>query len=157
MNTLATAGRQAGISKFEFAVIVTLVGLLSLSLNTRLKALEEEGERTEVELTVRNMRVGLQLAIGERIMRGEESRLAELVGANPVSFLGHVPRHYMEGDGSGAAPGVWWFDPDSRALGYRPRQPEAFAGMAMFRWQVRAKGELGGKVVGLRLERIAPN
>lgn len=157
MNARAVAGRQSGISKFEFAVIVALIGLVSLSLITRLEELEKEGERTEVELTVRNMRVGLQLAIGERIMRGEEPRLAELVGANPVVFLGHTPRRYQEGDGSAAAPGVWWFDPDSRTLGYRPRQPEAFTGVAMFRWQVRAQGALGGKVVGLRLERVAPN
>lgn len=155
---LRRAGRrQRGASKFEFALIIALVGCVSLFLAARLKGLEEAGERMEVELTIRNMRVGLQLAIGERIMKGEEAGLQELIGANPVSFLGRTPARYREDDGVAAEPGDWWFDPVSRTLGYRPRQAEAFGSMARLRWQVRARGWLGGRVVGLGLESVSRN
>lgn len=148
---------QSGASKFEFALVIALVGCVSLVLATRLKGLEEAGERMEVELTIRNMRVGLQLAMGERIMKGEEARLEELIGANPVGFLGRTPARYREGDGTDAGPGDWWFDPARRTLGYRPRQAEAFGATAALRWQVRARGRLGGRVVGLGLEAVGAN
>ena len=64
--------RQSGANKFEFAIIVVIFSVLATALMARLNAIQEEAERTEVELIVRNIRVGIQLAIGERIMRGEE-------------------------------------------------------------------------------------
>lgn len=140
--------RQRGIGKFEFAFLVALIGILALALLVRLQRVEESAERLEVNLTVRNIGVGLQWAIGERMMHGEDHRLGELLDADPVMLLGHRPQRY--GDAP-AGPGSWWFDAQTRTLGYQPRQPSAFGGQARLYWRIVAQGTLGGRVVGLRL------
>ena len=71
--------RQRGTNKFEFALTVGIFAVLATALLVRLNAIQEEAERTEVNLTLRNIRVGIQLAIGERIMRGEEDRILSLI------------------------------------------------------------------------------
>ena len=108
--------RQLGSNKFEFAITVMIFGVLATALLARLNAIQEEVERTEVELTVRNIRVGIQLAIGERIMRGEEERIVEVAQASPVDFLGHKPRGFTEAM-MPEAPGQWTYDPVRSALG----------------------------------------
>ena len=149
-------GRQRGRSKFEFLLGIVIFGVLASMLLARLIGIEEEAARTEIELTVRNMRVGLQLAVGERLMRGQEDRLVELLAADPAQFLGWQPPGYAQGNGNAAAPGSWRFDPAMRELAYRPRQPAAFDGRDLLKWRVAAQGVIGGRIVGIRLETL-PN
>lgn len=52
----------------------------------------------------------------------------------------------------GTAPGSWRYDPASRILGYRPRQPEAFAGRTELAWRFAGQTDMLGRSVGLRLE-----
>ena len=144
--------KHRGRSKLEFLVIVALFGILAAALLDRLTGIEQAAERTEIELTVRNMRVGLQRAIGERLMRGEEHRLAELVDANPVGFLGWLPQGYRGEAAAPGGPGTWRFDPATHALAYRPRQPEAFGGRTELRWKLASQGSVGGRIAGMRLE-----
>lgn len=131
---------ERGGSKFEFAVVVAIIGILGGLLMNRLTEIELAAERLQVDLSIRNMRVGLSLAIGERLMRGEEDHLAELLERNPMDFLG----------GSGTAEG-WRYDTTSRLLVYRPRQPEAFGGRAELGWRLTAAASAAGRVTGLRL------
>jgi hypothetical protein len=131
---------ERGGSKFEFAVVVAIIGILGGLLMNRLTEIELAAERLQVDLSIRNMRVGLSLAIGERLMRGEEDRLAELLERNPIDFLGS----------SGKAEG-WRYDTASRLLVYRPRQPEAFGGRTELGWRVTAVSRSGGRVTGLNL------
>jgi hypothetical protein len=147
---------QRGIGKFEFAIVVALIGVLAAALLARLAQVEREAERLEVELTVRNIRVGLQLAVGERLMRGEEDRLAELLAMSPVRFLGRVPANYAERPDPSAKPGSWRYDPAARRLEYRPRQPEAFGGRTSLRWRLEAAAVRGGRLTGLRLAEEVP-
>lgn len=157
MNRLTTqAPRQAGKGKFEFLILVALIGILGNILLERLMGIEREIERTEVELTLRNMETGLQLAIGERLMEGREDRLAELLNANPIDFLGHPPRGYTQDAGQAAKAGSWHFDPASHVLTYRPRQSVAFAGQRQLRWKMTHRNGPGGRIAGMRLERL-PN
>jgi hypothetical protein len=142
------SARLRGISRLEFALIVSLVGVLALALTNRLLETEREAERLEVALTVRNIGVGLKLAVSERIMHGQEERLAELLERNPVDFLDHQPRGYGSAPGT---PGRWQFDPDRRVLSYRPIRPEAFVGKAELRWQIQAFAAARGRPAGLRL------
>ncbi len=142
--------RQRGAGKFEFAVTVMIFGVLAAVLMARLSAIQEEAERTEVDLTVRNIRVGIQLAIGERIMRGEESRIAEVAAASPVEFLGHRPRGFSE-SGMPQGPGQWSYDPARRELAYSPRLPAAFADATELRWRYIARNDSSGRVVGASL------
>ncbi len=142
--------RQAGATKFEFALTVAIFGVLAALLLQRLALIEEEAERTEVDLTIRNMRVGIQLAIGERIMRGEEERLAEVAAASPVDMLGKRPRGFVAEPAATAA-GEWAYDPRRRELRYLPRLPQAFGGAEELRWRYVARTDAAGKVVGVSL------
>lgn len=145
---------QGGANKFEFAVTVVIFGFLAAVLLVRLHVIEAEAERTEVDLTVRNMRVGIQLAIGERIMRGEEERIIEVAQASPIDFLGHRPRGFNPGARSPAASGQWTYDPLRRELAYRPRLPHAFDGVAELRWRYLARLDQSGRTIGAGLVRL---
>lgn len=141
-----------GGGKFEFLLVVALFGILAAALLDRLVGIEQAAERTEVDLTLRNMRVGLQLAVGERLMRGQEHRLAELVDTNPVGLLGRLPAGYRGETAISAGPGTWNFDPASHTLAYRPRQPEVFGGRAELRWRIVAQAARDGRIQGIALE-----
>lgn len=144
--------RHRGGGKYEFLVLLTMIGALAAVLLDRLLEVEREAERTEVGLTVRNMRVGLTLAVGERLMQGREDRLGELLDADPTAFLGQMPRG--RGDG-GTGPGAWRFDRGTRILAYRPRQPEAFGGRSELCWRISAFGPIHGRIVGIALENLS--
>ena len=142
--------RARGGTKLEFALVVAIFGILATVLLNRLQANEGEAERTEVELTVRNIRVGVQLAIGERITRGEEARIAEVAEASPIDFLGRPPRDFNDGS-LPDRPGQWSWDPRRRELGYLPRLPEAFGDATELRWRYVAKVDPAGRTVGVAL------
>ncbi|MDK9703719.1 MAG: hypothetical protein OEL20_11330 [Sulfuritalea sp.] len=142
---------QRGASKLEFAVTVAILCVLGAALLVRLNAIQAEAERTEVNLMVRNIRVGIQLAIGERIMRGEEERIVEVAQASPVDFLGHRPRDFNELARTPEASGQWAYDPLRRELAYQPRLPGAFDGAAELRWRYVARLDASGKTVGASL------
>ena len=146
--------RQRGASKFEFAIIVAIFGVLAVLLMVRLNAIQAEAERTEVDLTVRNIRVGIQLAIGERIMHGQEDRIDEVAQASPIDFAaapsGERPRSFSTARFP-EAPGQWAYDPLSRELSYRPRLPGAFDGARELRWRYQAHVDAAGRTVGIGL------
>lgn len=142
--------RQPGASKFEFAVTVVIFGVLATLLLARLNLIQEETERTEVALTIRNIRVGIQLAIGERIMRGEEARLSEVAETSPVDLLGHRPRGFTD-QAAAQSSGQWAYDPVRRELSYMPRLPVAFADVRELRWRYVARLDSSGKTVGVSL------
>ena len=143
--------RQRGSNKFDFAITVVIFSVLATALLVRLNAIQEEAERTEVQLTVRNIRVGIQLAIGERIMRGEEDRISEVAQASPVDFLGHKPRGFTDARAP-EAPGQWSYDPVRRELKYQPRIPGAFADATELSWRYVARVDSSGRTVGISLE-----
>jgi hypothetical protein len=144
--------QQNGFSKFEFAVVLVIFGVLAYLLFERLTALERETEHLAVDLTVRHINIGLKLMVGERIMRGEEPRIAELLDANPMNFLGR-PQEAKVGAG-GTAPDAkgWHFNPATHVLTYQARQPEAFDNREKLAWQLRGHTDELGRAVGLRLE-----
>lgn len=142
-----------GFSKLEFLVVLAILGVLAGSLLNRLIALEYETERLEVDLTLRHIDLGLKLAVGERIMRGEEARIAELAEANPLDFLGpDINRESVAATGRLPDLTRWHYVPAKRDLTYRVRQPAAFEGKAELRWQFVASRDKLGRTVGLHLE-----
>jgi hypothetical protein len=136
---------QAGLGKFEFAVVLAIFGVLATLLLDRLVDLEHETERIEVDLILRHIDIGLKLAIGERMMRGEEVRIPALLESNPLDFLGTPPAR------------GWNYDDGSRTLSYRPRQPEAFDGRALLAWRYVGRKDELGRTVGLRLDPVGPS
>ena len=146
--------RQAGLGKLEFAVVLAIFGILAGALLNRLLAIEHETEQLEVALTIRHIHIGLKLAIGEKIMRGREAEITALLDKNPLEFLGDT-KEQAEKVGAGET-AQWHFDPAQRLLVYRARQPEAFDGRTELHWKFTGHRDELGRMVGLRLEALAP-
>jgi len=150
---------QQGLGKFEFAVVLAILAVLSAVLLGRLTEVERQVERLEVALAIRNMRTGLKLAVGELVMHGEESRIADLLKENPLNFLGNqkVPQEAERSVGDTASrPGEWVFLPTTRELSYHPRQPEAFDGRERLSWRLEGSRDALGRMLDLRLAKLEP-
>jgi hypothetical protein len=132
--------------------VLVIIGVLAHILLDRLTTLEQETERLEVELTVRHINTGIKLAVGERIMHGQESGIANLIDENPLSFLGQ-PAKVGAGE-TASTLDSWHYEPDSRTLTYRPRQPESFGGRDLLRWRYTSHTDELERTVGLRLEAL---
>lgn len=143
---------ERGVSKFEFLVIVVVFGILGMVLLARLTEIEADAELTAVMLTVRNIQSGLRFAQAERIMRGEESHMAELLVADPRDFL-DPSKGWVVAAPEGAK-GDWRFDRVRHELAYRPRLKDAFDGKDELRWRIEGTPSADGRVIGLRLARI---
>lgn len=142
--------RRRGLSKFEFAVVVALLGILAAVLLDRLGELERQAERLEVELALRNLRMGLTLAIGEKVIRGEEAKLGELLDEDPLKWLGVVPQEL----GAGETAPRWRYDPATHVLSYRPRQPTAFSGREALAWRLAPIRDAAGRTTGIGIEML---
>ena len=163
------SGHDATSHWFEWAVLWVVVGLLAIGLLSALHDANERAERQAVELTIRNMRTGMQQAMGEALMQQRESEIAAWVGNNPVHWLGSDPAGYR-GECSAAESrelpaGAWCFDRDRRELVYRPRHtshlriPSADSGdrCNVLGWSVTRVPErmASGAFVGLKLAATA--
>lgn len=150
---LVGPGRIGGTSKLQFAVAVCIFGLLAAIVLVRLEIVEAEAERTAVDLVLRNVRVGMQLAVGERIIQGEEHRIADILTANPLDFLAQRP---PVGDAPGLPPvmGAWTYDHRSHELRYHPRQARAFDDGKKLRWRLVPRIDSAGRTVGVALDEV---
>lgn len=163
-------GYYAGSRWLSSAVALVVIGGAALALLAALEEVEERSEKLLVELTVRNMRTGMQIAMGDAITHGRDGEIATWRGANPIRWLGATPDGYI-GDCSGReaeglADGRWCFDRDHRELVYQPRRHahlrlEGRAGdgeRKQLRWRVAApaEGSIHGGLVGLRMENVTP-
>ena len=99
-------------------------------------------------LAIRNMRTGLQLAMAEKLMRGEDKSMVELAGTNPLELIGQP--------NGGGARGDWQFDAERHELVYRPMIALAFEGRNELRWHIAGIPGSGGRVTGLRLVEVSP-
>jgi hypothetical protein len=118
-------GYYATRNWFQRAVLFVVLGLFAIALISALGDAKEEAERQSVELTIRNMRTGMQRAMGEALMHQREGEMASWAGSNPVRWLDSLPAGYR-GDCSAAesrelSGGEWCFERGRRELVYRPR------------------------------------
>jgi type II secretory pathway pseudopilin PulG len=140
-----------GFSKLELLVVLCIFGVLAGTLLSRLVAVERQTEQLEVDLVLRHIDVGLKLAIGERIIRGEENKIAELAEASPLDFLARSDGTSIDGKPNLSR---WSYDAPSRKLTYLVRQPEAFDGRLILNWRFLATQDSLGRTVGLHLEAL---
>lgn len=141
--------------------VVLLVGLLE-ALNDA----QESAERTVVEVTTRNMRNGLQLAMAEARLHGREHEIPTWIGENPVRWLGGNPSGYVGECAGSTAPmaGHWCFDRARGELAYSPRNRAHLKlgdgvvteGSKVLRWHVVATAPVGNAPIGLRVENVTP-
>lgn len=119
-----TLGYYAASHWFQWAVLLVILGGIGIGLLRALEQAREAAERQSVELTVRNMRTGMQLAMGEALMHQREAEIASWVGSNPVRWLSAEPKGYLgkcsQTDGRELNGGEWCFETAQKRLMYRP-------------------------------------
>jgi hypothetical protein len=131
-------------SILEFSVIFAVVGVLGSALLDGVHYTQEQTEKLVVESTIRNISTGLLSAMAERMFRGQDGQIRELVDSNPVIWLEKPPAGYLGEFPSAPAnvpPGAWFFDRANKELGYRPnidRHLKLEATDGTFRWRIEA-------------------
>ncbi|MBI5922451.1 MAG: hypothetical protein HY847_12525 [Betaproteobacteria bacterium] len=115
--------QQTGLERLEFTMVLVVMAFLWLMAFNRLQDLQEIGEKTKVEMTIRNIRSGLHWEMSDRIMTAREASIGELAGTNPVRWLEKIPENYL-GEFSSTPEkfprGSWYFDTSQHLLQYRP-------------------------------------
>jgi hypothetical protein len=130
-----------------------------------LRYTQEQTEKLVVENTIRNISTGLLNAMAERMFRGQDGRIQDLVDANPVIWLEKPPAGYLGEFPSpppNLRPGAWFFDQINKELGYRPileahLRLEAKDGV--LRWRVEgvtASGRAGTNVNWVSVTLLTP-
>lgn len=123
----------------------------------------ERLEQAQVEATVRNLNSALQFEIAHRLASGQESRIGELAGTNPVLLVLPPPGYAGEVDALPAdiPPGRWLFDRAHGELVYRPLSTCHLKGAStvpLLRWRVertqtvRGPGFAGGLALVAKVE-----
>lgn len=139
-------------SLFQVSVVVAVIALLVTVLLNALHYVEEKAERTVMEGTVRNMERGLEIEVRTREIHGQAASIRELVGANPVAWLGSPPEGYAGSCRRERAPGEWCFDAATREIVYRPRLDRHLeyreVGRQELRWRVGSAEEIAAKQSG---------
>jgi hypothetical protein len=163
-----TLGYYAASHWFQSAVVFLMLGALALFLLKALSDVEEQAERQAVELTLRNMRTGMQFAMAEALMRQREGEIANWAGSDPTRWLEAPPAGYRGEcsavDRASLPEGAWCFERESGQLVYRPRNARQLRGLVdgqqcgQLVWRVVKVGDgpvLGG-LVDVRIEVASP-
>jgi hypothetical protein len=159
-------GYYAASHWMQGAMVLVVLGSLALGLLWALGDMKERAEKQVVDLTIRNMRTGMQLAMGEALIQQREREIASWVGGNPVGWLEAPPPGYRgecsAEESRGLSSGEWCFERVSRELVYRPdrvdhlRDSRGDEGRqcGQLRWRVARGSEsaFSAGFVGLRIE-----
>jgi hypothetical protein len=134
-------GSQRGLTRVEFVVTAAVFAVLAGLFLGVVLYYQELGEKTEVELTVLNIRAGLRYRVADRMMNGNMNELAASIAGNPVRFLAAPPAGYvgeLRGYASDpVAKGSWYFDLEQKELRYRPRlRSHLSPDLSLLRWRV---------------------
>lgn len=151
---MKSCSRLYGISKFEFLIVIVICSVLATVLLTHIDQTRADAEHAEVDLTLRHMRIGLQMAVSELVMAGKDDDVRGLGQRNPFRYLESMPKGY---EGERSVPlhaGGWVYDPVQSMVLYRPRMPAAFEGRLVLRWQLRARAASTEKMSGWRIESV---
>ena len=163
-----TLGYYAASHWFQAAAVFLMLGALALVLLRALNEVEAQAERQAVELTLRNMRTGMQFAMAEALMRQRESEVAAWAGSDPTRWL-EVPPAGYRGECSAEErrnlpEGMWCFERGSQELAYRPRNAKQLRSLedgqqcSQLAWRVVrvAGGAVKGTSGGTRIEAASP-
>lgn len=134
---------------YEFALVVVILGLISLFLLQRLNAVRDEMEEATVQSEVASMQMQLIEKIAHRETFGGKLPASE----NPVDWLSSPPRAYLGSlDLAPAEVSVWYFDRSKKVMVYRFRDGHS----AVFRLNRNTRqGENKGVLAGVSLQRQA--
>lgn len=111
---------QAGASRFDFAVSISMIVVLTAILLVSLNRAQSQAEAVMMETDVANMRWGLRELWAHRNATGQSLDIGEIDNANPLQLLSERPKNYSgeyaqipEG-----AQAVWYFDSKAKRLVY---------------------------------------
>jgi len=134
--------------RYEFPVLVAIIGVLALLLMNALDRVREEFEEAAVQSEVAALRVELM----DRLAHHQSVGGSLPASRNPVVWVGRKPGNYLgELDATPEAGGVWYFDRKHEELAYRYRSGRE----VRFRL-VRGNEAVGvkGSLAGVGLARI---
>jgi len=114
--------KQRGASLLEFAITITVIGILIVVLLQRLFYYQGEAERTSVQLIVANVRSALEIKVAEGKLPGRSVDLTFLAEQNPFDLLKNKPANYAGAlyhpTDSDIGGGNWCFDRADKSLVY---------------------------------------
>ena len=104
--------------KFEFPVLVAIIGVLAILLMNALERVREQFEEAAVQSEVAALRVELM----DRLAHHQSVGGALPATRNPLRWIERKPGNYVgERDATPEADGVWYFDRKREELAYRYR------------------------------------
>jgi Tfp pilus assembly major pilin PilA len=166
MQTTASVlhrGNQRGLTRVEFAVSAAVCAVLAGLLLGVVLYYQELGEKTEVDLTILNIRAGIRYRVADRMMNGNLNELAASIAGNPVHFLATQPAGYVgelrDHASDPVGKGSWYFDLEQRELRYRPRlRSHLSPDLPLLRWRVAPIYASGGtkRLESLTLVNVEP-
>jgi len=147
------------------AISLLLLALLAKVLLDHLDRAEAASEKLMLELTLRNMTVGLQAAKGDALVAGREQEIASWQGQNPIRWLGEGLHGYQgpcATAGHSLPGGQWCFDEQAGELIYAVKKTayvhdQSGAELALLRWRVARPAMLApgvGSVLALKIEPV---
>jgi hypothetical protein len=153
----------------ELAVCIALIAVFAGLLLERLQYYQEAAEKAVMELEANNLKLALQVHIGDLIARNQALDYPQLARENPVGWMDQPPLGYrgeFDGDVSAQLPkGSWYFDRTSAEVVYvvnldRNFRP-ASGGSTRVRWRVKLVRPEGvaakdSMVIGMRLVPVEP-
>jgi hypothetical protein len=111
---------QAGASRFDFAVSISLIAMLAALLLVSLNRAQSQAEAVTMETDVANMRWGLRELWAHRNAIGQSLDISEIDSANPLQLLNERPKNYSGeyAQTPAGAQAVWYFDSKAKRLVY---------------------------------------
>ena len=167
-NSAPLVRERAGFTLIELIVVICVISVLASVALQRLTVYQELAERAMMELTLRNIKTGLQIRLAELIIANRQSEAAQLERGNPIQWLAEKPANF---GGDYRAPGErgnWYYDTDRGDLVYVVNngaflETRAANGVKELRFRTRLlKGvvNFGGTttetVTGITLEPVYP-
>ncbi len=141
----------------RLALRLGLPALLLGSLLATLHGISARAERQAVDLSIRNLRTSLQLAMASALMQQRGQEIAAWVGSNPVlklatpppGYQGHCPDSGLLGSGD------WCFAPASGELRYRPKVARLTNDCQRLTWRI-VPADTGPSNDGMRVLQLQP-
>lgn len=111
------------LSRIELAVMVIVIAICAVWLLNRLAFLEALAEARALDMTVRNLRIGVMVNVSTHLLEGKYDSMAAMAQSNPVGVVIEPPPGYIgalrQANEANIQSGQWYFDEDRQQLVYR--------------------------------------
>ena len=141
MTPTGRAGRQAGFTLLELAVVVSIIGILAGALLSRVSLYQEKAEMAAMENVVGVIRSALGMKLAQLVAMGRNAEIGKLATTNPMDLLAQKPANYAGEyylpQNAKISPGNWYFDRKQLLLVYIARTGATFQVATPGRYQFK--------------------